>query len=484
MRGSLRVGVIVLAGVLEASGCARTKARAPVPPTPTRDDPPPVTSTLIRLANEDLAQGRWVSAKFRADEALARDPNNADAYAVLGAAYWRGGDFAASTAAFEAALTHDPTNFGAVVALGRNLYASGAHARAIALQDRVLVDEPEHRDPQLTKLWNQYALLDVEGALATLDRLFRDMRTDDEIRPLLLAHAGFLRPLAGHGPLLVPAGPSGSSDLRLDPAQGLRHSLGTVGGAAVTRVVLTEMREEARIDRALAERLGLAELGRFVPYGGASEVGVVIVPQVAFGSFVLRDVPAIVDDMTAHDVGEVPGLLLGRQALRRIGAITYDFPRATLSLAVDAPTGPPSGAQTAPLLLIHAYTFNVPATTLAIDGSPHTFPVFLGGNYGCGVTVTRKEFLKSGHLPRELEVLDDPAAGVQMIYVEGSRVGGAPLKGGVGGLVLANTPPDDTLGSVIRSSGFELGGYLNVSLLRRMSVTYVLSRGELYIHPS
>lgn len=467
--------------LLGAAACAGGSTRAtPSPPAP-RDPPPPVTSALIRLANADLAAGRWVSAKRRAEETLARDPNHADAYTVLGAAYWRGGDFAASTAAYEAALARDPDNFGAGVGLGRNLQAAGAHARALALQDRLLADEPDLLDPLLIKLWSQYALLDVDAAIATLDRLLRQVSLDDPMSQVLLARAGFLRPLAGRGPLLTITGARGRSDLQLQAPDGIRHSLGVVGSAGATvptRVVLLEMREEARIDRALADRLGLRELGRFIPLGEKAEAAVVLVPQVAFGELTIHDVPAIVSDLGAYDIGETPGLLLGRQALQRIGSLTFDFPRATLDLAA-APSSPPAG-DAAPLLLLNVFAFSVPVTTLAIDGSAHTFYSFLGGNYGCGVAVSRRHFLKSGHLPRELAVLDDPGLGLQMIYVEGVRIGDAALTGGVGGLVLAHTPPDDSLGKFVSTTGFELGGYVNIALLRRLSLTYVLARGQLY----
>ncbi len=46
---------------------------------------------LVDLANEDLKKGRFVSTQRKANEALAGDPKNADAYAVLGAAAWRAG---------------------------------------------------------------------------------------------------------------------------------------------------------------------------------------------------------------------------------------------------------------------------------------------------------------------------------------------------------------------------------------------------------
>jgi hypothetical protein len=60
-----------------------------------------------------------------------------------------------------------------------------------------------------------------------------------------------------------------------------------------------------------------------------------------------------------------------------------------------------------------------------------------------------------------------------MVYIEQAKVGDMPVKG-VGGLVLANTPPDAGLAQVVELSGFELGGYLNTPLLKTMKVTYSL----------
>jgi Tfp pilus assembly protein PilF len=73
--------------------------------------------TLVGLANEDLSKGRWVSARERAKRALETEPNNADAFAVLGAANWRAGDYEGSTKAFKEALELDAKNFGAAVGL-------------------------------------------------------------------------------------------------------------------------------------------------------------------------------------------------------------------------------------------------------------------------------------------------------------------------------------------------------------------------------
>jgi len=436
-------------------------------------------NTLVGLANEDLAKGRWFSARERANRALVEAPNNADAFAVLGAANWRAGDYVASTKAFKEALELDATNFGAVVGLGRNYQAVGDHKAAIELQDKLLATDPKQFDPLVTKLWSYYALADAENSVKTLDALFANLETTNPMRPLLLAYASFMRPLEGKGELIKVTGTAGTSDLQVDATQGIKHSGGLVGGE-FTRVVFFELREEARIHKALAAQLKLKELGKITPIGG-TETSVVLIPEVKFGELTLSNVPAIVDDLTPYTVGEVPGLVLGRQVMNKLGAITFDFPNSSLELAAAAPTAAPAGATVAPLLLIDMHILLVPATTLSIDGSDFKFYAWLGGSYGASLAVARKEYLKSGHLPRELEQLDDPTNGLKMVYLQDVKVGDTAIKGGVGGLVLANTPPDAGLAQIVDGSSFELGGYINFPLLKTMKVTYALNQGKVYL---
>jgi tetratricopeptide (TPR) repeat protein len=437
--------------------------------------------TLVDLANQDLAVGRWASARDRAKRALESEPNNADAHAVLGAANWRAGDYAASTKAFKEALELDRKNFGAAVGLGRNYQAAGDHKAALDLQDEILAGDANQIDPLLTKLWSYYALLDAPNSVKTLDTVFRLVAQDNPLLPLLQSYAAYMRPLEGKADLIKVDGTKGTSDLQVDPIQGIKHSGGVVGGE-YTRVVFFELREEARIHKAFADQLKLKEIGKIKPLGGDVETSIVIVPEVKFGDLKLSNVPAIVEDLTAFNVGETPGLLLGRQVMQRLGSITFDFPNSSLDLQVAPPTAAPAGAIEAPLLLVDLHVLLVPAVPVALDGSESRFYAWLGGSYGAAFTVAKKNYLKSGHLPRELDPLDDPNNGLKMVYIEQARVGEMPVKG-VGGLVLANTPPDAGLAQVVELSGFELGGYLNTPLLKTMKVTYSLPQGKVYFTP-
>lgn len=435
--------------------------------------------TLVGLANEDLSKGRWVSARERAKRALEAEPNNADAFAILGAANWRAGDYVGSTKAFKEAIELDGKNFGAAVGLGRNYQAAGDHQSAIDLQDKILAADPAQFDPLVTKLWSYYALADAANAVKTLDALFKQVDNDNPLRPLLLSHAAFMRPLEGKGELIKIAGAKGTSDLQVDPGQGIKHAGGVVGGE-FKRIVFFELREEARIHKELADQLKLKELGKITPIGGA-ETSVVLIPEIKFGDLTLSNIPAIVDDLTPYSVGEVPGVVLGRQVMNKIGAITFDFPNASLELSAAPLAAAPAGASEAPLLLIDMHILLVPVTTLSIDGSEFKFFAWLGGSYGAALAVARKEYLKSGHLPRELEQLDDPTNGLKMVFLEQVKVGDTAISGGVGGLILTNTPPDAGLAQIVEGSSFELGGYINYPLLRTMKVTYALAQGKVYL---
>jgi tetratricopeptide (TPR) repeat protein len=437
--------------------------------------------SLIELANKDLRNGRFVSASKRADEALAENPDNADAYAVLGAARWRSGDFTGSTEAFEKALELDPDNFGAGIGMGRNLQCLGRHEEAIEIQDRVLAKEKDQIDPMLNKLWSFYALTKADDAIKVLDELFKFMPQDDPLLPLIQAYAAFVRPLEGKGPFMQVSGTNGKSDLQVDTSTWLKHSGALVGGE-FGRAVLLEVREETYIDKALAEKLGLKELAKLTPPGQVDELPLVIVPEVKFGELSLKNVPALVQPLEAYEgeIGEIPAIVLGRQALLSFGSITFDFPGMGLELTAEPPSAAPDGATEVPLLMISMRLLHAPAVPVSIDGSEHEFYAYLGGVYGAGVAATKKAYLKSGHLPREIDPPDDADQGLKMVYVEKVKVGDIEAPG-TGGLVLVNSPPDSVLGQILENTAFELGGYVNMALVIQWKVTYVLSQGKVYI---
>lgn len=442
-------------------------------------------SQLIELANKDLSNGRYVAAAKLADEALVENPDNADAYAILGASRWRAGDFEGSNEAYRKALVIDDKNYGAALGLARNLQTAGKHVEAAALQDKLLAEDPEQLDPRLTKLWSYYAICDAEKAVKTVDEIFPRMGKNDPLLPLIQAYAAFIRPLEGKGPLCGVKGDKGSTNLELNLTYGLKYAGATVGGE-YSPVVFLETREEAVVDAKLAKTLKLKELAKYKPPGSDTEVSIVIIPSVKFGKLELTNIPATIQPLDAYAEatgGDVPGVILGRQALQGLGTVTFDFPAHTLELAKEAPAGPATGEIELPMLMLSMHVAHAPVVPVSINGSDHRFFAYLGFTYGSGLSVTRKHYLKSGHLPREIDPPDDPDAGLKMVYVDSFNLGDQTMSG-TSGLVLVNEPADPTLDLFLRNTAFEVGGHINLNMLQTWRVSFAFGEGKVFIKPS
>ncbi|MEE9386741.1 MAG: tetratricopeptide repeat protein [Nannocystaceae bacterium] len=476
--------LLTVAMAIAVAACAKDKA-ATTPPAETGSgggsavDAAKLAETagLIEVANIDLGNGRFVSARKRAEEALAADPNNADAYAVLGAAQWRAGKYAASTEAYQKAVDLDPNNFGANQGLGRNLQVAGQHEDAIKLQDKLIKLEDGADDmqasPRFIKMWSHYALLDVDAGLKTADQIFTGVGGEQSQLNIVKAYAAYLRPLKGKGPLMEIQGDLGQTDLATGGQY--KRSQVKVGGKS-TEALWMEILDETRIDSKLAEKLHLEELAKVTPFGGEAS-GVVLIPSVTIGSLTVKNVPAITQDLEASYANEhgVPGIILGRQFLQRFASVTFDFPAGEATLTKDA--GPIAGEATQ-LLFLDLYAFKVPAVKVQIDRHEHSFWAWFGNSGVTSATVTKKEYLKSGHRPNDVYPPDDEA-GQKMVFLSEMNVGEVRTAG-LGGIVLTANPPDATLG-MVAGSGFELGGYLNFPLIKRWKVTYALPQGKLYI---
>lgn len=436
---------------------------------------------LVDLANKDLGNGRYVSAAKRADEALAENPDNADAHAVLGAARWRAGDFEGSTQAYRQALEAEPKNYGAALGLARNLQAIGQHTEAIELMDRLLGDDKTQLDPQLSKLWSYYALCDAANVIAVTDSIFERMPADDPLLPLVQSYAAFYRAFEGKTDMCTVAGEKGGSNLDVNLQLGVKAVGATLGGD-FKQVILLETLEESIIDPGTVKALKLKEAGKYKPPGADQEVALVLVPEVKFGKISIKNVPAIVQPLGDYEgaLGETPGMVLGRQALQPFGTITLDFPNSTLDLAKAPPASAPDGATEVPLVMLSMHVRLAPAIPVSIDGSEHVFYAYLGGLYQSGVAVTKKHYLKSGKLPRHVDPPDDPNLGLKMVLVEELELGETKLPG-TGGLVLVNEPPDATLAQWLENTGFELGGFANLGLVKTWKVTLALGQGKAYI---
>lgn len=437
-------------------------------------------ATLIDLANDSLGRGRYVSAAKLAQDALADNPENADAWAVMGASLWRAGDLGGSTEAFEKAIAVAPSHYGAGIGLARNLQAAGNHARAIEIMDRLIEDDPSQLEPFLTKHWSYYAQLDVDHGLPNLDKIFSLMATDDPRLTLVQANAVVMRALSETGDLLQIKGERGTMDVTINHNYAIKYS-GAVAGDSFTQVVFKENAVEAQVDPGLVEALGLKAVGSVKQMGTDTELELVVIPSLAFGDLSITNVPAVVTPLGAYapEMGETPGVVLGRQAMAAFGSITFDFPNATLTVTKDAAVAK-DGAIEAPLHMLSLYVAYVPTIPVTFDGSDHTTYVYLGGFERSSVVVTRKAYLKSGHLPRSLENPEDPELGLKIVLMRDVAIGGEHL-GGYGGLVLVNEPPDANLNAVLQESGFELGGYINTRLMGTWAMTYDLQRGKVMI---
>ncbi|MCA9637321.1 MAG: hypothetical protein KC420_14950, partial [Myxococcales bacterium] len=424
-------------------------------------------------------RGRYVSARNKANDALAVDSNNADAYAVLGAAHWRAGDYEASTKAFKEAIDLDKGNFGALLGLARNYQAAGNHREALELADQAASGDAKQIDPMLIKLWSLYALCDADTAVKVMDDLFQYLG-DSPLLPIVQAQAAFMRPLEGKKDLIKVEGEKGTSSAGLDLAGGFKYAGAEIGGD-YQPVIFFELREEARIDKGLSKKLGLKSLGKVKPLGGTEEVDLVIVPEVKLGNLKIKNVPALVEDLSGYALsGDVPGMLLGRQVFSRLGSVTFDFPTSSLEVTAAAPTAAPAGMAEAQLLLLDMHILLVPVTKVVLNASDFASFHWLGGRYKAGMAVTKRTYLKSGKRPSELDELDDPDQGLKMVFFDSVDVGGNVTQG-VGGLVLAANPPDPDLAQIIDGTGFEIGGYVNLALMKEWKMTWVPSAGKLYL---
>lgn len=470
-----------------------------------------VLNQLIVQANASLQSGRYVTAREITEEALSRNPDNADAYVVLGAAAWRAGNYQESTDALRKALELDPKNYGGAVAMARNLRAASQYAESLAVLEPVIAAEGEGfqakecaeladcediggwcdttakqcKPPVLVEtrtaqLWAYYVTLDAEKGAAVADEIFlsggqaADL-TNDAIR----GYADYLRAFAGKGELVVIEGDKGTSDLALDVYTGLVHSSAKVGGKD-GRVLFSPLQIESRIDTETAAALGLKPLGK-TNLLNLGEFDVTLIPEIEFEGMKLKNVPALISDLEIFAAGlpEKPAVILGHQALHKLGSLVADMPAQSLTLT-KAPPSAPAGAVERPLLMLDQWSLHVPATPMTIDGSDFSFWAWFGYANPSTVTLTAKAYLKSGHLPRDLENPEDVDYGRKMVYVDEIAFGELKING-VGGIVHLDQPGEPNLSTVAAFAGFELGGTVNVALLEKLRVTWSLSQGKLWL---
>jgi hypothetical protein len=430
---------------------------------------------------------------------------------VLGAAAWRAGNFDESTASLRKALELDPKNFGGGLALARNLRAASQFDESLAVLEPLIAAEadgftgkgckelvdcegiggwcdttagqckpPVQAETRAAQLWAYYTTLDAEKGPAVADQVFLSgAQAADLTNDAIRGYADFLRAFTGKGELVAIEGETGKSDLALDIYTGLVHSTAKVGGQS-SRVLFSPLQVESRIDTALAESLGLKSLGK-VNLINLGEFDVTLIPEIEFEGMKLKNVPALIGDLDIFSAGlpEKAGVVLGHQALHKLGSLVADIPGQTLTITKAPPSAAPAGAVERPLLMIDQWSLHVPVTPISIDGSAHTFWAWFGYASPSAVTVTTKAYLKSGHLPREIENPEDVDYGRKMVYIDQVSFGSLAFPG-VGGIVHLDQPGEPTLASVTAFAGFELGGFVNVALIEKLRITWSFSQGKIW----
>ncbi|MFV8750717.1 tetratricopeptide repeat protein [Nannocystaceae bacterium ST9] len=522
-------GPLALGLVLAVSGCAgkqggtaspRGKSKADVEAEKEKAAEIAKIQGLIELANADLGNGRYVSARKRAEEALAEDPNNADAYVVLGAAEWRAGEFESSTEAFRKAIEIDPKNFGAAIDLSRNLRAMSQYDEALKVLEPVIAAEGEgfaskaceslqdcvdaggwcHPTEKVCKapvqiqtrraqLWGYYTTLDVDKGIHVAGEVFLGVAGDDDATKAILevirAYSDFLKLFEGKSLVEFEGETATINDFGLDAYTGVKHAFALVGGEP-SRVAFSEVQIESRVSPEAVERLKLTSLGKIKVFGmGDEEFDVVLVPEIDFQGMKLKNIPAVVQDLSFYEsgMGEIPAIVLGHQVLHRIGTMVADFPGGKLTLSKAAPTAAPAGATELPLLMLDQWYIHVPVTKIGLDGADFRFWAWIGGIHPSAVSTTAKTYLKSNHLPRDIENPEDPETGRKMVFVDHVAFGTSKVDG-VGGLVFLDQPGDVGLDGVRDSNGlvgFEIGGYVNAALMKQLEVTYAFGQGKLWV---
>ena len=157
---------ITLGLILALSACKKTSDGTKVPRGMSKEDveaektkakTQAKVNQLIVQANEALGAGRYVTARKIAEDALVENPDNADAYVVLGAANWRAGDFDASTEALRKATestrySYRGEQIHVTISLGLTLARpTDTLSSLLSRADRALYDAKNHGRNQVAR---------------------------------------------------------------------------------------------------------------------------------------------------------------------------------------------------------------------------------------------------------------------------------------------------------------------------------------------
>jgi hypothetical protein len=189
----------------------------------------------------------------------------------------------------------------------------------------------------------------------------------------------------------------------------------------------------------------------------------------------------LVQDLSGLTLAEEPQVVLGRQVLTRLGSVSFDYGNRSLVVRKNKPDKL-EGGSSVPLAFLDMRVLAVPAAQVGLDGSKHRFWAWFGGVYGSGLALSQKHYIKSDHRPADLAEVEYPDQGLDSVFIRSVDLGTLEIPG-VGAYVFMNTPPEAVLQQVVDNTGFELGGYLNVTLLQHYVVTYVLQDGVVHLAP-
>lgn len=460
--GSTVLGVLL---VLSLAGCHSPPRGSIWEPRPLGPEPTPTGDALVDRANQKFEERDSAAARELALSTLSSDPQNADAFSILGTANWMDGRIYDSTRAFHQALEHKPLHFAASIGLAKNLRAAGDTGESRRLLEALIADDPTQYVPWIGLLDTVWIEGDFDAlrevGKETLAQLYPEAFVFEVAK--LLADLGGA--LAGTGPWCVVSGTSGivprlwSNDLPLGV-------VAAQGDGALIRVSTNWGSMIAGVTTEWLEGRGLPIQGK-VRWVDGEPAPVVVIPRIEFGELALERVPAIVLPKDSAWHRHRVDVVLGSHALTAFGSIRMNAPDAQAEFTREPPPTPGTDAIVAPLFFLSGddrfpALGNTLATVLRLDRDGRDIAVYLGAY---------PEALVLTHAAGAQGELDTP------VYM-----GGRDLQlGDV--TVLESGREEPTIDFVRGLTSLQLQGSFNPSQLEGWVVTYALSSRELILEP-
>lgn len=254
-----------------------------------------------------------------------------------------------------------------------------------------------------------------------------------------------------------------------------------INGSHTSKFILDSGASANLIDKALADKLGLAQVGTIAARGvaGFDEVGLVQPDSIAIGDLVLYHQTAGKLDLAAvlraHTV-DPRGGILGYDFLSRF-PIRVDYRNRQLCVYNPDTFQPAPGGVEVPFSL----TSRVPTVDASVDGVPGSFVVDLGNAYGL---ILHPHFVSSNSLEPRLVDLNDLSGAIG--GVGGALAGQTAIapRFEIGSLQLDSLPiiiPDAHIGL---SGSESLAGNVGNQVLRKFSVLFDYRQSRLIFYPN